>query len=100
MIVTCLQLKPIRKIFRFFIALGCGVALFGNAILPVRAGSGPLIQNVVKIPTDQLDSLVLNPRTLFCRSAAVLGRPHRTGPSQQDTGNRAPTEVTIKSSRD
>ena len=58
MIVTCLQLKPFRKIFRLFIALGCGVALLGNAILPVRAGSGPLTQNVVKIPTDQLDSLV------------------------------------------
>ncbi|HEV8133067.1 MAG TPA: DUF3300 domain-containing protein, partial [Pyrinomonadaceae bacterium] len=58
MIVTCLQLKPIRKIFRLFIALGCGVALLGNAILPVRAESGPLIQNAVKIPADQLDSLV------------------------------------------
>ena len=56
--VTSRRLKPNRKLFRLIVALSCAAGVLGNAILPVRAETSAPIQSVVKIPTDQLDSLV------------------------------------------
>ena len=48
-----------RKILRYGVALGCAMTLLpGSAILPARAASPAVSEEVVKIPDDQLDSLV------------------------------------------
>ena len=48
-----------RKIFRYGVALGCAMTLLpGNAIFPARAHVRAVSEEVVKIPGDQLDSLV------------------------------------------
>jgi hypothetical protein len=47
------------NVIRYFIALCCATVLMpGNAILPVRAATKAIPDEVVKIPSDQLDSLV------------------------------------------
>jgi Protein of unknown function (DUF3300) len=54
------KLKRKQKVIRYVIALGCAMLhLPGNAILLARAGPTALQQDTaVKIPADQLDSLV------------------------------------------
>src|SRR5262249_10271090 len=48
-----------RKVIRYLIALMCALMLLpGNTILLARAEAGTLPQGSVKIPPDQLDSLV------------------------------------------
>ena len=56
--VTGRRIKLTKSLFRLIVAISCAVALLGNAILPVRAEPSAAVQGVVKIPTDQLDSLV------------------------------------------
>jgi hypothetical protein len=56
--VTSRRLKPNRSLFRLIVAICCAVALLGNAISPARAETSAPVQSVVKIPVDQLDSLV------------------------------------------
>src|SRR5215475_13606559 len=57
--ITARRFKPTRKIARYVVALACTIVLvLGEAVLLARAESVPLQQNTVKIPPDQLDSLV------------------------------------------
>src|SRR5262249_51057561 len=57
--ITARRFKPTRKITRYVVALACTIGLFpGEAILLARVAPVTLQQNTVKIPPDQLDSLV------------------------------------------
>ena len=51
--------RPERKVFRYLTVLACALLLLPGQAFPLaRAESGPLPQEKVKIPLDQLDSLV------------------------------------------
>jgi hypothetical protein len=53
------KFRPDRKVIRYLIALACTLVLLpGNSILIVRAETGTVQQDSVKIPLDQIDSLV------------------------------------------
>ena len=53
------KFRPDRKVIRYLIALACTLVLLpGKAILIVRAETGTVQQDSVKIPLDQIDSLV------------------------------------------
>ena len=51
--------KPKRNVIRYVIALSCALAILpGNAILLVRAAPSATAEDAVKVPADQLDSMV------------------------------------------
>ena len=57
--INARKFKPERKVIRYLTALACAMVLLpGKPILVVRAEAGIVPQATVKIPPDQIDSLV------------------------------------------